>query len=108
MHKWLIIVDNASTHSSREVKDYIEENKLNFAYIPAYSPEMAPVEKYFSILKRVVIKKTTGQKVNWSGDKTKDILNYSMLQISPKVVRNLWRTFTYEIKKSLDDLGKII
>ena len=108
MHKWLIIVDNASTHRSREVKDYIEENKLNFAYIPAYSPEMAPVEKYFSILKRVVIKKTTGQQVNWRGDKTKDILNYSMLQISPKVIRNLWRTFTYEIKKSLDDLSKII
>ena len=38
-------------HSSFfEGENYIKENKLSIAYIPTYSPEMAPIEKYFSVL----------------------------------------------------------
>ena len=62
---WLIILDNASTHRSNIMKKYINEKNLKIAYIPAYSPELAPVEKYFSMLKRIVIKKTTGMQINW-------------------------------------------
>ena len=62
--KWLIILDNASTDRYALMKKYIEEKNLNFAFIPSYSPEMAPVERYFSLLKRVVAKKTTELQIN--------------------------------------------
>ena len=38
------------------------------AFIPANSLEMAPVEKYFSKLK-----KTTGHHINWKDSKSRDI-----------------------------------
>ena len=106
--KWLIILDNVSTHWCALMKKYIEENNLNFEFIPPYSPEMAPVERYFSLPMRVVGKKTTGLQINWKSDKSKTMLQESMLQISPMSVRNIWLTFTFELKKSINNLNDII
>ena len=36
-------MDNASIHRSSKMKEFIEDKKLSVAYIPAYSPELAPV-----------------------------------------------------------------
>ena len=108
IQKWLIILDNASILRSKAVKDYVASNCLHLAYIPAYSPELAPIEKYFSMLKRVVMKNTVGQRINWKSKKTKEILNKSMLQISYKSVRNLWKTFIYERNKCLNELNELL
>ena len=103
-----IILDNASTHRCALMKKYIEEKNLHFAFISPYSPEMVPVERYFSLLKRVVAKKTTGLHINWRSDKSKTILQKSMLQISPMSVRNIWLIFMLELKKSINNLNDII
>ena len=89
------------------MKKHIEEKNLNFAFIPPYSPKMAPVERYFSLLKRVVAKETAGLQINWKSDKSQTILQESMLQISPMSVRNIWLTFTFELKKSINYLNDI-
>lgn len=83
--KWLFIVDNASIHRCKQLKIILHE-RINFAYIPPYPPEMAPVERYFSLLKRNVIKQATGQQVNWNKEKSREILNLSMLQIQPEIL----------------------
>ena len=43
----LILMDNVSIHRSKIMKDIIHQEKLNIAFIPAFSPELAPIEKYF-------------------------------------------------------------
>ena len=45
---YLILIDNAPTHHSKTVKTFVEQEKMNIAFIPSYSPELAPIEKYFS------------------------------------------------------------
>ena len=49
--KLLFILDNAPTHHSKIVKSFIEDEWLSVVFIPSYSPELAPIEKYFSLLK---------------------------------------------------------
>ena len=61
---WLILMDNASIHRSKIVKDTIHQEKLKIAFIPTYSPDLALIEKYFSLLKLIVIKVTQGSLVN--------------------------------------------
>ena len=85
IQKWLIIFDNASIHRSKALKDYVALNCLHLAYIPAYLPELVLIEKYFSMLKRVVMKKTVGQKINWKNKKTKEILNNRWFRFLIKV-----------------------
>ena len=47
----LVIFDNASIHRSEIVRKKMQSENLNVAYIPQYSPEVAPIEHYFSKLK---------------------------------------------------------
>ena len=36
------------------MKSFIEELGVHVAFIPTYSPELAPVEKYFALLKDII------------------------------------------------------
>jgi transposase len=51
--KILIIWDRLQAHRSRLVKDYVEEQSgaLALEYLPAYAPELNPVEYIWSYLK---------------------------------------------------------
>ena len=69
MRDCLILLDNAPTHHSKIVKDFIKNEKLNIAFIPAYWPELAPIEKYFALLKRMTIKETSNDLVDWKKEK---------------------------------------
>ena len=69
---------------------------------------MAPVEKYFSMLKRVATKQSFGLKTNWKSKESRVLLQKSMQIISSKNIQNFWLTFTFEIKQSLDKIEEFI
>ena len=101
-------MDNASIHRSLLIKEYISNKGLNVAYFPAYSPEMVPIERYFSMLKRLIIKQSSGIQIDWKSDNSDKILEKSIHQISSKnVLKKLWLTFTFDIKKNLVDTLEI-
>ena len=62
--KVFAIVDNSSTHHGLLVQDWIEKNAqyIRVFYLPAYVPELNPVEYLNNNLKRVMLKK--GYSVN--------------------------------------------
>ena len=65
-------------------------------------PELAPKEKYFARLKKFVIKKTAGIKINWQSTQADDLLKESILRINKKEVVRLWLTFTKELRNGLN------
>ena len=48
----IVVMDNASTHMSREVADLIEATGAYLLYLASYSPNLSPIEYFFSIYKR--------------------------------------------------------
>ncbi|KAG0441305.1 hypothetical protein DMUE_1150 [Dictyocoela muelleri] len=50
----LIIMDNASIHHIRHVKETLDINEVPLKYLPAYSLDFNPIENVFSILKSKV------------------------------------------------------
>lgn len=46
-----LIMDNVKFHHSPEVKSKLRELRINFDYLPAYSPQLNPIEEFFSMLK---------------------------------------------------------
>ena len=50
----VVIMDNATFHKSEKIKMLIEEKDCILIYLPAYSPERNPIEKYWSVLKNKV------------------------------------------------------
>ena len=71
--EWLIIIKNAPTHHSKIVSDIIHEKKLWVAFIPAYSPKLALIERYFAFLKSVILKQVNITTINWKKRKNQCI-----------------------------------
>ena len=47
----VLILDNASFHSSEESKKLIEAAACKLLFLPLYSPDLNPIEKYWANLK---------------------------------------------------------
>jgi transposase len=54
--KIYLILDNARWHRSKDLKDFFEANqdRLVFVFLPAYSPELNPIERVWRITRRMI------------------------------------------------------
>ncbi len=46
-----VIMDNLGSHKSRAVRDAIMEQRAHLLFLPSYSPDLNPIENFFSKLK---------------------------------------------------------
>ena len=49
--KSVIILDNASHHSKDKIQDIADENDISVIFLPKYSPDLNPIEKYWANIK---------------------------------------------------------
>lgn len=47
----IVVMDNLSVHKNRRVRDLIEERGCELWFLPAYSPDLNPIEEAFSKIK---------------------------------------------------------
>ena len=54
--KLLLILDNVSYHKARALKDFFSrnQNRIQLAFLPPYSPELNPIERIWRITRRRV------------------------------------------------------
>ena len=103
--KVLLMMDNAPWHQARNVLKFLEEIRIRYIFIPQYSPELAPVEKFFAQMKQKVIKAEHD-----SFNLTKDwviIMRATLKSISQANVRLLWRNFYSWIRNLICDYGEL-
>ena len=98
----LVILDNASIHRSAMAQESLKIAGFSVAFIPQYTPEMAPIERYFSKLKKTVINKARGKMIDWKSSDSNLLLKEWMQDIQPGIVRRIRATFVKEILNSLD------
>jgi transposase len=48
------LIDNASWHKTKKVREYCEENNITLLFLPPYSPEFNPIERVWGFLKSKV------------------------------------------------------
>jgi len=46
-----VVMDNLSSHKSQQVRHLIEQAGANLLFLPAYSPDLNPIEQLFSAIK---------------------------------------------------------
>jgi transposase len=51
-HGQTVIMDNASFHKSQRTKDLIESVGCKLIFLPPYSPDLNPIEKFWANMKR--------------------------------------------------------
>lgn len=55
----VVIMDNASFHKSKRTKDLIESVKCKVVFLPPYSPDLNPIEKFWANMKKWIKEKIT-------------------------------------------------
>ena len=50
----VIVMDNASFHKNKDTKKIIADAECKLIYLPPYSPDLNPIEKFWSWLKREI------------------------------------------------------
>ena len=50
----LVIMDNATFHKASEIKELIESAGCVLLFLPPYSPDLNPIEKFWANFKRQV------------------------------------------------------
>lgn len=56
----VVIMDNASFHKSQRTKDLIESVKCKVIFLPPYSPDLNPIEKFWANMKKWIKLKISG------------------------------------------------
>ncbi|KAG1285866.1 hypothetical protein G6F62_011781 [Rhizopus arrhizus] len=49
-----LVMDNAPIHSSTDIGKYINSRGYRYVYLPPYSPELNPIEQFWSLVKSKV------------------------------------------------------
>jgi transposase len=50
----ILVMDNASWHKTKKVKDLLEKHNIKYIYQPPYSPDLNPIEHYWANMKRKI------------------------------------------------------
>ena len=91
INKFVLIMDNCSSHKTEEVLKYFESNKINVLFTPAYMSIFNPIELIFRGIKKMTYNKL----YNTFDEVENDVLNY---------LKNdrVEKTLLYNYKESLE------
>ena len=59
----LVVLDNASFHKSERTKELVEKFSCRLLFLPPYSPDLNPIEKFWASLKAKIKKIVDGIKI---------------------------------------------
>lgn len=47
----MLVLDNASFHKAESTRKIVQEHKCEMLFLPPYSPDLNPIEKYWANMK---------------------------------------------------------
>lgn len=76
----ILIIDNRSVHHVQVVKDLVKQAEILLLFLPAYSPDLNPIEEAFNFVKHYLRKHET---VLHSITDPTDIIKHAFDRITP-------------------------
>lgn len=70
----IVVMDNLSSHKGKDVRDAIRSAGAHRIFLPAYSPDLNPIEQVFSKLK-ALLRKARARTFDAVSDSIGDLLN---------------------------------
>jgi transposase len=88
----IVIMDNLSAHKSKKVRQLIEAKGCQLLFLPAYSPDLSPIEEAFSKVKTVL--RRIGARTRES---LYEALEYAVTTVTAHDARGWFRHCGYQV-----------
>ena len=59
----VLMIDNSPVHTSRNSMKNLNELKCQVVFLPPYTPQLAPIEMMFHVMKRKIYKHSEGEEI---------------------------------------------
>jgi transposase len=86
-----VILDNLAVHKSRRVRELIEAAGCSLLFLPAYSPDFAPIEQAFAKIKALL--RRAGAR---SKEALEEAITHALDAVSPRDARHFFRHCGYQ------------
>ena len=97
LNETIIIMDNSSIHKSKKTLDFIRKSKAFYSFLPAYSPEVAPIELLFNVIKRRLTKNKRDNIINLSGEDAMKEIREILASVSGAEILRFWRKSFFKL-----------
>ena len=94
----VIILDNSSVHKVKGVKLKLSKLRMKVIFLAPYSPQLAPIEMYFGILKRRLYQNTQYKSHNINIKENIPIILKALKEIKSEVIIKLFNNLLSLIK----------
>lgn len=91
----IIIMDNCSIHKGKRVRELIEAHGCQVLFLPAYSPDLSPIEEAFSKVKTII--RGFGAKTR---EALQQALEYAITQVTANDARGWFCHCGYQVPDS--------
>jgi transposase len=88
----IVMMDNLSAHKSKKVRQLIEAKGCQLLFLPAYSPDLSPIEEAFSKVKTVL--RGIGARTR---EALHEALEYAMSTVTANDARGWFRHCGYQV-----------
>ena len=97
----VIILDNWRVHKSRQTIAALNKMKSIVLFLPAYTPEYAPIELFFNRLKKLVTRQWRKQVVNLNKTEGERNIREAVACISKGEIVSYWSSWVSKMKQDL-------
>jgi len=88
----VLVMDNVSFHHDGRIAELVEEKGCQLIYLPAYSPDLNPIEKGFSVLKARLKRYAD---LTGGADDAEQIQIYAGMVFTPDLMKSLFQGCGY-------------
>ena len=106
--KYLLLLDNASIHSSKLLKMILGSSQLEVRFLTAYTPELAPVELVFRAVKAELKKQIIGIKTDFSKVKSMKAIVETIEQVKASTWMQWWESVIKQSRLWIIDVFDLI
>ena len=96
-----IILDNCATHRTKIIYELAKKKSIRLFYLPAYTPELAPIETYFSYMKNLTISKAGGDSINLKSKGGMKLVSEVIQSIKCDYIKSLWISYMNLLKEEV-------
>ena len=100
----VLMLDNASYHSSKNTKERLVNLEFNTKFLPPYSPNLAPVEQFFKLLKSKIRSYDFDNTIKLSTHKGTELIQKASSDIKALTLKRIWSDF---VKTAHELIAKI-